>query len=152
MTDSPTPDEVAERASATMHDADSAAQFVGLNVEEVRQGYARLTLKVRSEMLNGHQICHGGYIFILADTALAHASNSYNQVAVAATASIEFLRSASLDDKLTGIAEEQTLQGRNGIYDVRVTNQAGVLIALFRGKTRLLKGKIVEDLEITTGT
>jgi acyl-CoA thioesterase len=144
------PDEVAARASTTMHAADSAAQFVGLQVQEVRRGFAKLALTVRPEMLNGHQICHGGYMFILADTALAHASNSYNQVAVAATASIEFLRPVHLDDTLTGIAEEQVLQGRNGIYDVRVTNQRDELVALFRGKTRLIRGKIVEELEITT--
>jgi acyl-CoA thioesterase len=134
-------------ASAAMHKDDHFALHMGLDIEHSEAGASRLSLTVREEMLNGHAICHGGTIFTLADTALAHASNSYNVVSVAVSCAIEFVAPARLNDRLTATAEEQLKAGRNGVYDVRVVNQHDDLVALFRGKTRAIGGSIVDDAE-----
>ncbi|NKC13501.1 MAG: hydroxyphenylacetyl-CoA thioesterase PaaI [Gammaproteobacteria bacterium] len=139
----------ARRAGAAMDANDAAARFMGMELEENRPGFAQLSLTVTGEMINGVDVCHGGFIFALADTAMAHASNSRNQVSVAASAGIEFLRPTVAGDRLTARAEEGALVGRNGIYDVSVVNQNGDLIALFRGKTRTIKGAIVPDMRIS---
>ena len=94
-------------------------------------------------MLNGHKICHGGLIFTLADSTFAFACNSHNKVAVAAGCSIEFLKPAHLGDVLTCEGIEQTLQGRHGIYDMKVTNQRHEVIAMFRGKSAHIQGTVV---------
>ena len=106
-------------------------------------GRASMRMAVREPMLNGHGICHGGLIFTLADSTFAFACNSHNKVAVAAGCSIEFLKPAQLGDLLTCEGVEQTLQGRHGIYDMRVTNQVGDTIALFRGKSAQIQGHVV---------
>ena len=98
---------------------------------------------VREPMLNGHKICHGGLIFTLADSTFAFACNSHNKVAVAAGCSIEFLKPAHLGDVLTCEGIEQTLQGRHGIYDMKVTNQRHEVIAMFRGKSAHIQGTVV---------
>jgi acyl-CoA thioesterase len=96
-------------------------------------------------MINGVKITHGGMIFTLADASFAFACNSRNQRAVAANCSIEFLRPSQLGDVLTATATEQAVSGRNGVYDVRVEDQAGQTVALFRGKSSQIKGGFVED-------
>jgi acyl-CoA thioesterase len=98
---------------------------------------------VRADFLNGHQICHGGLIFTLADSTFAFACNSYNISTVAAGCSIEFLRPVQGGDVLTAEAVEQTLVGRTGIYDIRVTNRAGETVAMFRGKSAQIKGNVI---------
>ncbi|TAM01294.1 MAG: hydroxyphenylacetyl-CoA thioesterase PaaI, partial [Paraburkholderia sp.] len=105
--------------------------------------YARLSMTVRPEFLNGHRICHGGLIFTLADSAFAFACNSYNVNTVAAGCSIEFLRPVQPGDVLTAEAVEQILSGRNGIYDISVTNRAGEIVALFRGKSAQIRGNVI---------
>ena len=135
---------VAERASAAMHDDDALSRHLGMTVEACTPGASRLSLEVQAFMVNGHQLCHGGIIFCLADSALAHASNSYNERAVAAGCAIEFMAPGRLGDRLTAEAVEQARAGRNGHYDVRVTNQEGTLLALFRGRTRTIGGAIVD--------
>ena len=100
-------------------------------------------MSVRKDMLNGHSICHGGFIFTLADSAFAFACNSYNQVTVAARAAIDFLAPAQLGDVLIAIAEERALSSRTGVYDITVSNQDGVRIALFRGNSHRIRGEVV---------
>jgi acyl-CoA thioesterase len=100
-------------------------------------------MRVTSAHLNGHQICHGGFIFTLADYTFAFACNSHNKVAVAASASIEFLKPAHLDDVLICDGSEQVLNGRHGVYDMLVRNQHDEIIALFRGKSAQIQGNVV---------
>lgn len=142
MNEAPDAD-LAMRASRAMHADDHLAHHLGMHIEACSPGGARLSLRVEQHMVNGHDICHGGIIFSLADTALAHASNSYNQRAVAAGCSIEFMSPGKLGDTLTATATEQARAGRNGHYDVRVVNQNATLIALFKGRTRTVGGDIV---------
>ena len=97
---------------------------------------------MEDHLVNGLEVCHGGYIFSLADTAMAFASNSANIPNLAQSAQITFLAPARLGDRLTAIATETARAGRNGIYDVAVRNQTGVLIAVFRGQTRAIKGEV----------
>ncbi|AAU47178.1 hydroxyphenylacetyl-CoA thioesterase PaaI [Burkholderia mallei] len=103
----------------------------------------RARMPVRGDFLNGHQICHGGLVFTLADSTFAFACNSYNINTVAAGCSIEFLRPVAGGDVLTAEATEQTLNGRHGIYDIRVTNRAGETVAMFRGKSTQIKGTVI---------
>ena len=123
---------------------DEASRSLGMRLLEVRPGFARLSMGIEERMLNGHRICHGGLIFTLADSAFAFACNSHNRVTVAAGAAIDFLAPARLGDELTAIAEERTRSTRTGLYDVSVYNQAGALIAMFRGRSHELGGRLVE--------
>jgi acyl-CoA thioesterase len=113
-----------------------------MRILEVRPGYARLAMKVREDMVNGHQICHGGLIFTLADSAFAFACNTYDLVTVAAAGTIEFLLAGRLGEELTATAEERTRSKRTGIYDVSVHNQRGECVALFRGRSHQIGGSI----------
>jgi acyl-CoA thioesterase len=136
--------ELAARVGATMFAADRASKdTLGMTLVECTPGRAVMAMTVRELHLNGHQICHGGFIFTLADSTFAFACNSHNKVAVAAGCSIEFLKPGQLGDVLTCVGAEQVLQGRHGIYDMRVTNQGGDVIALFRGKSAQIQGHIV---------
>jgi acyl-CoA thioesterase len=136
------PQSVAEASARAMYGQDRASQALGMRVLEVRPGYARLAMKVREDMVNGHQLCHGGLIFTLADSAFAFACNTYDLVTVAAAATVEFLLSAHLGDELTAIAEERSRSKRTGIYDVAVSNQRGECVALFRGRSHQLGGSV----------
>jgi len=136
---------LAKAAAEIMWRDDNASKWLGMRVEEVRPGYARLSMTVTPNMVNGHNLCHGGLIFTLADSTFAFACNSHNQRAVAAGASIEFLAPAFLGDELTAEGVEQALKGRTGVYDMKVTNQKNELIAVFRGKSATIKGLLVED-------
>ena len=139
------PAALAKAAAEVMRRDDNASKWLGMKVEEVRPGYARLSMVVTKNMVNGHNLCHGGLIFTLADSTFAYACNSHNQRAVAAGASIEFLAPAFLGDVLTAEGVEQALKGRTGVYDMQVSNQKGEVIALFRGKSATIKGRLVED-------
>ncbi|CAD6555501.1 Acyl-coenzyme A thioesterase PaaI [Paraburkholderia kirstenboschensis] len=145
-----TPDELARATAAAMYENDACSRALGLEIMEVRAGYARLRMAVRDDFLNGHQICHGGLIFTLADSTFAFACNSYNLNTVASGCSIEFLRPVHGGDVLTAEAVEQTLNGRTGIYDIRVTNRAGDTVAMFRGKSAQIKGSVIPP--IASGT
>ena len=123
---------------------DVASRTLGITVEEVALGRARLSMQVQKNMANGHNVCHGGYIFTLADTAFAYACNSHNQRTLAASCSIDYLMPALLEDRLTAEASEVVRGGRRGIYDVKVTNQNGETVALFRGHGATVKGKWIE--------
>ncbi|MFJ2994929.1 hydroxyphenylacetyl-CoA thioesterase PaaI [Pandoraea sp. NPDC087047] len=138
-----TPEALARATGEAMYSTDRASQWLGMELQEVRPGYARMTMRIRDEFLNGHAICHGGLMFTLADSTFAFACNSYNVVTVAAGCSIEFLKPVSGGDTLTAEAQEQVLSGRHGIYDIRLTNNAGEVVAMFRGKSAQIKGTVV---------
>ncbi|SFF55313.1 acyl-CoA thioesterase [Duganella sp. CF458] len=137
------PQAVAEAAGAAMFARDAASQALGMKLVEIRPGYARMTMPVRSDMLNGHQTCHGGFIFALADSAFAFACNSHNHTTVGAGCTIDYLAPGRMDDLLTAEAVERTLVGKTGIYDVAVSNQEGKMIATFRGKSHRVAGEVV---------
>ncbi|MCG8692676.1 MAG: hydroxyphenylacetyl-CoA thioesterase PaaI [Minwuiales bacterium] len=141
--------EVAEAVGEAMYARDIAAQSLGITLEEIRPGYARMTMPVRPDMINGHDLGHGGFTFALADTAFAYACNSYNQISVAHIAEITFIAGARNGDQLIAEAEERAFAGRSGVFDVTVTNQTGDKIALFRGHSRSIKGTVVPDLPTT---
>ena len=137
-------DALAAEVARRMWADDRASQALGMQLLEVRAGYARLRMPIRRDMTNEHGMCHGGYMFLLADSTFAFACNSHNQRAVAASAEIHFLAPAHEGDVLTAEGVEQHLAGRSGVYDMRVTDQNGRLVALFRGKSATIRGQFVE--------
>lgn len=137
---------LAERVGEAMFSQDQASRVtMGMRLVECAPGRAVMQMPVQALHLNGHRICHGGFIFTLADSTFAFACNSYNKVTVASGGSIEFLKPAQLGDVLTCVAVEQVLQGRHGVYDMRVTNQRDEVVALLRGKSTQIQGTIVGD-------
>jgi len=140
------PEERARQVGDTMFAADVAArETMGIQIVSVEPGRAVLRMAVQPLHLNGLRICHGGFIFTLADTTFAYACNSYNRNAVAAGCSIEFLKPGLEGDVLTCEGAEQVLQGRHGIYDMRVTNQNGEVVAVFRGKSAVIPGQVFPE-------
>lgn len=139
--------ELARRVAQSMFSRDMASQRMGMRIEEVRPGYARLSMTVRRDMLNGLLICHGGFMFTLADSAFAFSCNSRNEATVAAGCSIEFLRAVKEGETLTAIAEECVLSGRTGIYDIAVIDESGAPVAIFRGKSARIKGEVLQPGE-----
>lgn len=138
--------ELATAVATSMWSVDVATKdTMQMKLIAAEPGRAVIEMQVRAMHLNGHQICHGGFIFTLADSTFAFACNSYNKVAVAAGCSIEFLKPAHLGDVLTCEGVEQTLSGRHGIYDMRVTNQKGETIAMFRGKSAQIAGTVIPE-------
>ena len=142
-----TPQERAERSAAAMWSKDVAAQAAGMELTRIAPGLAAMTMSVRDDMLNGHAICHGGYIFTLADTAFAYACNSHNNLVVAQENTITFLAPGKKGEMLTASADEISLTGRSGVYDVLVTGEDGRKVALFRGLSRQIKGQHFEEEE-----
>lgn len=136
---------LAQASARAMFEQDRASQSLGMRILEICPGYARLAMSVRGDMVNGHQLCHGGLIFTLADSAFAFACNTYNAVTVASAASIDFLLPARLGDELTATAEERSRSKRTGVYDVLVRNQEGESVALFRGRSHQLGGGVTAD-------
>jgi acyl-CoA thioesterase len=139
------PQELAELTAKVMFDNDPASQALGLVMEAVAPGEARMSMKVRRDMLNGHQTCHGGFIFSLADSAFAFACNSRNAATVASGCTIDYLAPGFEGDILTAHAKEYSLAGRTGVYDVQVVNQDGKRIAIFRGRSYRIKGQVVGE-------
>ena len=136
-----TPQQVAEYVRDGMLKNDAATSGLGMNVLEIGPGRATVTMTVRADMLNGHAICHGGFISTLADSAFAFACNSYDELTVASGFAIDFLAPARLGDLLTARCIEVSKAGRTGVYDTDVVNQQGERIAIFRGRSYTLKGK-----------
>ncbi len=130
----------AEKAAQAMWTGDRASQWLGMTLDEIAPGVAVTSMIVAENHLNGHKICHGGYIFTLADSAFAFACNSYNQMAVAQHNTISFIAPGKLGETLTARASETNRTGRSGIYDVTVTGEGGRVIAEFRGCSRTIKG------------
>lgn len=140
-----TPDDLARACAAAMWADDNATQHLGMELSDVRAGHATMTMRVRPEMTNGHKICHGGYIFTLADSAFAFACNTYNQRVVAQMGQITFLAPGFEGDVLRAEAREIWRQGRSGIYDITVSRQDGARIAEFRGHSRSIKGTHIPE-------
>jgi acyl-CoA thioesterase len=134
------PDDLARACAEAMWQQDNASKGLGMEIVEVRPGRAILAMTVKPDMVNGHRIAHGGFIFTLADSAFAFACNSHNERAVAARSDISFIRPGKLGDRLTATAREISRSGRSGIYDVRVTVDDGTVIAEFRGHSRVIGG------------
>ena len=135
----------AERSAQTMWGNDRASKFLGIELVEVTPGSATCRMEVQDHHLNGHDICHGGFIFTLADTCFAFACNSYNQSTVAQQGTVNFLAPGRLGDVLTATAVETHRAGRSGIYDIRVTRASGEVIAEFRGLSRTIRGQLFDE-------
>jgi acyl-CoA thioesterase len=126
-----------------MYARDAAARTLGITIEEVRPGYARLSMVAAKSMLNGHDVMHGGFIFALADTAFAYACNSRDEANVALNAAISFTAPGRAGERLAATAQERSHAGRTGIYDVEVTNESGETIAFFRGTSYRIGGTVI---------
>jgi acyl-CoA thioesterase len=137
------PEETANRSAEALGADDRAARSLGLEWLEVGPGRARFAMTVRETMTNGHGLCHGGYIFLLADTAFAYACNSHGQRAVAQHAQVSFLAPGRLGARLTAEAIERHRGDRSGICDVSVRDESGRTIAEFRGVSRVIAGSLV---------
>jgi acyl-CoA thioesterase len=135
--------EIAEACARTMWADDQASQGLGMMIERVSPGEAVLSMTIRPEMTNGHGICHGGFIFTLADSAFAFACNTYNQRTVAQHCAVTFLRPGRRGDTLTAHAVERNRSERSGIYDVTVRDGQGEVIAEFRGHSRTIAGTLL---------
>ena len=138
-----TADATARRVAEHLLSREGTGPAWGIELEEVRAGYARIAMSVRADMLNGHRIAHGGMIFALADTAFAYACNSRNVSSVAQQASIAFLAQAREGDQLIAEALEQSLVNRSGVYVVTVRNGRGEDIAVFQGLSRSVGGPVL---------
>jgi len=121
-----------------MYADDTASQALGIAISDVAPGTATATMVVRSDMVNGHGIGHGGYVFTLADTAFAFACNTYDERTVAAGADVTFLEPVHAGEALTATATERSRRGRSGLYDVTVRREDGTVVAEFRGRSRSL--------------
>jgi acyl-CoA thioesterase len=135
----------AQRTAEAVRDAmwanDRASKALGMVVAEIGPGRAVLTMTVREDMLNGLDICHGGLVTTLADSAFAFACNAYNEITVASGFDVNLLAPARLGDLLTARAVELSRSGRTGVYDIVVSNQRGEAIAAFRGRSYTMKGR-----------
>ncbi len=140
-----TPKERAEKSAEALWANDQASAWLGISIKNVDEGQAQVTLHVQPHHTNGLGICHGGITFALADSAFAFACSSRNQATVAQHNTITYLAPADLGDTLTASAKEVSLRGKNGIYDISVTNQTGTVIAEFRGCSRAVRGPLFEE-------
>ena len=140
-----TPKERAAASAEAMWSKDKASKWLGFELVEVDEGTAELALTVQPHHCNGHGTCHGGILFSLADSAFAFACNSRNQSTVAQHNVITYIASPKAGDRLTASAREISLEGRNGIYDVRITDDAGARIAEFRGLSRSVPGALFDE-------
>lgn len=144
-----TAQQIADATRDAMWQADRASRALGMRVQAVGPGSATLAMVVREDMLNGHDICHGGLISTLADSAFAFACNAYNELTVASGFDINLVAAARLGDELTAVARELSKSGRTGVYDILVSNQRGETLAVFRGRSYTMKGKaLVEGLPV----
>jgi acyl-CoA thioesterase len=141
-----TPQELARACADAMWAEDAASRGLGMQIVSVAPGQAELAMTVTEQMVNGHKLCHGGYIFTLADSAFAFSCNTYNQRTVAQHCAVSFIVAAKLGDQLTARAVERQRRGRSGIYDITVTRQDGTVIAEFRGHSRTIEGELLPGL------
>jgi acyl-CoA thioesterase len=137
--------EIAQACADAMWAEDKASRAMGMQIEKVGPGFAVLSMSVGADMVNGHGLCHGGYIFALADSALAFACNSHNQRHVAQHCQIAYLAPGRLGMRLLAEARERYRGERSGIYDVTVRSEAGETIAEFRGHSRSIPGALVAE-------
>ena len=126
-----------------MYARDAAAKSLGIKIDEVGSGFARLSMEVAGSMVNGHDFVHGGFIFTLADTAFAYACNSRNERNVALGAQISFVAPGRVGTRLVAVARERTRAGRTGVFDVEVQDESGTTVALFRGTSYRIDGTVI---------
>ena len=136
-----TPQQIADKVRVGMLANDRATKWLGMQILEVTPGHAVLRMTVRDEFLNGHDICHGGLITTLADSAFAFACNSYNELTVASGFAVDLLAPGRLGDVLTATCHEVSKAGRTGVYDCEVRNQRGERVAVFRGRSYTARGR-----------
>ena len=139
------PQQLAAACAEAMYAADEASRRLGITIDGVAPGRATATMRVTEAMVNGHGICHGGYVFLLADTAFAFACNTYDAVTLAAGCDVVFVSPARLGDELVAEATERVRLGRSGVYDVTVSGQDGSTVAEFRGLSRTVEGRLLGD-------
>ncbi len=139
------PQVLAERCAQHMYRDDKASQHLGITIQAVDEGSASVTMEVLPTMVNGHNTCHGGMLFSLADSCFAFACNSHNQAAVASACTIDFVAPAYLGDTLTASAKVQHQGFKSGVYDVVITNQLNATIAFFRGKSSRIKRPVLSE-------
>ncbi len=137
-------DALARVCAEAMFARDRASQWLGMEIEEARVGYARVAMTIAEHMVNGHAIAHGGMTYTLADSAFAFACNSRNEPNVALQCSISYTSAVMLGDRLVAEAEERSSKGRTGVYDITVTRNDGELVAVFRGVCYKIKGTVLE--------
>jgi len=140
-----TDQERAEKSAKAMWATDDASKWFGMSLDAVGPGTATMSMTVQDCQTNGHDICHGGVIFALADSAFAFACNAYNKITVAQSNSITFVAPGRTGDRMVADAREVARSGRSGTYDVTVTNQDGAVVALFRGLSRTISGTLFDE-------
>ena len=140
-------EQLAKACADAMWAEDQASRGLGMELLSVGPGRAELAMTVTDRMVNGHKICHGGFIFTLADSTFAFACNTYNQRTVAQHCAVTFLTAGKLGDRLTARGVEVSRRGRSGIYDITVARQDGTVIAEFRGHSRTIEGEMVPNLD-----
>lgn len=140
-----TPQQRAEKSAAAMWANDRASKWLGMSLDAIAPGCATMSFVVQDHHLNGHSICHGGFIFTLADSAFAFACNSYNENTVAQQNQITYLSPGRVGERLTARAVETSKTGRSGVYDITVTGADGRKVAIFRGLSRTIKGQHFEE-------
>lgn len=136
-------DDLARRCAEAMYASDAASQHLGITIDDVGQGHATARMKVTDTMINGHDICHGGYVFLLADTAFAFACNTYDAATVAAACDVVFVAPARRGEELAADAQERIRFGRSGVYDVTVRRDDGTVVAEFRGYSRTSSARLL---------
>jgi acyl-CoA thioesterase len=140
-------EQLAKACAEAMWAEDRASRGLGMELISVGPGRAELALTVTDRMVNGHEICHGGFIFTLADSTFAFACNTYNQRTVAQHCAVTFVNPGKLGDRLTARGVEVNRRGRSGIYDITVTRQDGAVIAEFRGHSRTIEGELIPNTD-----
>ncbi|PIE25067.1 MAG: phenylacetic acid degradation protein PaaD [Neptuniibacter caesariensis] len=145
------PQQLAEACAEVMLADDPLTKELKMEITKIAPDYAELTMPVQNWMTNGHDTCHGGMIFSLADSAFAFSCNSSNYPTVAAGVTIDYVSPAHCNDLLTAKASKAHQRGRTGVYDVRVENQKGELIALFRGRSHRIRGVLIPGTELPEG-
>jgi acyl-CoA thioesterase len=140
-----TAQDLAQATCEAMFKNDYMAQHMGIKITQIAPGFATGTMTITKEMLNGHGMTHGGATFSLADTVFAYACNTYNKNTVASGCDITYSGPSHEGDVLTAVANETLLMGRSGIYDITISKQDGTVVALFRGRSRTIKGELVQN-------
>lgn len=140
--------EMARACADAMWADDSASRGLGMRIISIEPGIAVLSMTVTDRMVNGHGLCHGGFIFTLADSAFAFACNTHNARTVAQQCAVTFVSSAHLGDELVARATERHRAGRSGIYDVTVARTEGSVVAEFRGHSRTIKGELLPGVQL----
>jgi len=141
----PDPDELAKDVGRFMSSLDKVGNRLGMRLEEIRPGYSRITMQITAEMINGHNICHGGFTSALADTACAYACNSHNQNALSQALNIVFLTPGALGETLVAEARESARVGRTATYEITVTADHGRMVAVAQAQCRAVKGQMIAD-------